>query len=252
MFPKDIAGYYESVNSSPTPSDYERYLSTSKLLSCQKNLEDLSTHDEMQFLIIHQTEELLLKLIAFTLGEINSYLVKKDTNRVISLFHRVHHTQRSLLSLIENLETMSPKEYLTIRLNLGNGSGRTSPGFKILIKMPESLWKNYSENYLIAPQLTIKDIYDTSYNHGDSYIVAEAMLEFDALCQRFFKYHFELIARTIGSQAKSLKGNDVQRLRHREDHQFFPELWEVRSEMTNLWGNEYGYTRNSIGDDKKE
>jgi tryptophan 2,3-dioxygenase len=30
-------------------------------------------------------------------------------------------------------------------------------------------------------------------------------------------------------------------------HKFFPELWEIRNEMTDKWGAEYGVKRDPIG-----
>jgi len=66
-----------------------------------------------------------MKLIAYTLLDIDEYLQQENTNRVITLFRRVHLAQRLMNEQLALLETMSPKEYQEIRKRLGNGSGRS-------------------------------------------------------------------------------------------------------------------------------
>jgi tryptophan 2,3-dioxygenase len=144
------------------------------------------------------------------------------------------------------LESMSPKEYQEIRLQLGNGSGQESPGFQTLLKMPQHLWKSFVDSYLEPKKLSIEKIYDTEYSHGNAYVVAEALLEFDELFQNFRYHHIQLIYRSIGMDAKSLKGRSVELLREGLNTRFFPELWEIRHQMTDKWGTEYGVVRDSV------
>ena len=135
---------------------------------------------------------------------------------------------------------MSPKEYQEIRLQLGNGSGQESPGFRTLLKMPPYLWESFARHYLEERDQTIEQIYNSNYSHNDAYVVAEALTEFDELFQSFRIHHLKLIYRTIGMEAKSLKGRSVELLQRGIQHRFFPELWNIRSTMTNSWGGEYG------------
>src|SRR5882724_12649823 len=95
--------------------DYEVYLSTKSLLSCQLDYDKLCNADEMQFQIVHQIEELWMKLMAYTLLDIDEYLQQENTNRVTTLFRRVHTIQRLMIQQIALLESMSPKEYQEIR-----------------------------------------------------------------------------------------------------------------------------------------
>lgn len=227
--------------------DYELYLSTKALLSCQTKLEELCNADELQFQIVHQAEELWMKLIAYTLLDIDEYVQQENTNRVITLFRRVHAAQRLMIQQIALLETMSPKEYQEIRKKLGNGSGQESPGFRVLLKMYQPLWNSFQEHYLVKHGLTVEKIYDSQYKHGDAYVVAEALAEFDELFQKFRYEHMQLIHRTIGFGAKSLKGRPVEILQEGMRHKCFPELWEIRSQMTDRWGAEYGVKRDPLG-----
>ncbi len=227
--------------------DYEIYLNTQTLLSCQKDFDDFCNQDELQFQIVHQSEELWMKLIAYTLLNIDEYIQDEKTNLVLTLFNRVHRIQRILIDQLPILETMSPKDYQEIRANLGNGSGQESPGFRTLMKMYKPLWQSFKTCYLDRHQLNLEQIYNTEYSHCDAYMVAESLAEYDELFQKFRYYHIQLIYRTIGMGANSLKGRSVELLREGMQSKFFPELWEIRHKMTNNWGKEYGQIRDSLG-----
>ncbi len=226
--------------------DYELYLNTPRLLTCQKEFKDFCNPDELQFQVVHQSEELWMKLLAYTLLDIDDYLQAANTNRVLTLFARVYKIQRLMTDQLALLETMSPKEYQEIRLQLGNGSGQESPGFRTLRKMYKPLWDSYKATYLDARGLTIEKIYDSEYKHDDAYVIAEALFEFDLQFHNFLYHHIKLIHRSIGLHAKSLKGRSVDILNQGLQTQFFPELWAIRSEMTDRWGAQYGVKRESL------
>ena len=238
--------FYSMMNGEGT-LDYEIYLNTKALLSCQKDFHELCNADELQFQIVHQAEEIWMKLIGYTLLDIDDYLQKEDTYRVLTLFRRVHIAERLMIEQMALLETMSPKEYQEIRLQLGNGSGQESPGFRTILRMHTPLWQSFKANYLDKHELSIEKIYDSEYMHGAAYAVAEAFAEFDELFQRFRAVHMQLIMRTIGLGAKSLKGRAVELLNEGLRVRFFPELWEMRSQMSDAWSEQHGMVRDSIG-----
>jgi tryptophan 2,3-dioxygenase len=233
----------------PSMLDYGIYLAVDRLLGCQKPLASLATPDELQFQIVHQVEELWMKLIAFTLGEIDGFMAAGEDFRVLTLFDRVHRTMRLMIDQLSLLETMSPFDYQAIRLQLGNGSGQESPGFQLLLTLPQHLWQRFTTTYLSPTGRSVADIYDLQYRHDAAYAVAEAMIEFDELFQKFRAHHLYLIHRSIGISAKSLKGRPVELLQAGARHRFFPELWDIRAAMTDAWGSEYGVKRPSIGGD---
>jgi len=239
------AYFYELMAGNGT-ADYEVYLNTPQILSAQKDYAELCNKDELQFQIVHQVEELWMKLAAYTLLDIDEYVQDRNTNRVITLFSRVHRIFTLMTEQLRLLETMSPKEYQEIRVNLGQGSGQESPGFQTLLKMPRPLWRSFVSAYLEPEGKTVANIYDFAYTHDDAYMVAEALAEFDELFQKFRYHHIQLIHRSIGMEAKSLKGRSVELLREGLKTRFFPELWRIRSQMTDAWGGEYGVVRDTI------
>src|SRR5256885_17124912 len=125
--------------------DYELYLNTKTLLSCQSKFEDLCNGDELQFQLVHQIEELWMKLIAYTLLDIDEFLQHENTNRVVTLFRRVHMAQRLMIRQVALLETMLPKEDQEIRKRLGDGSGREEAGFCVLLTLYQPVLDSFKE-----------------------------------------------------------------------------------------------------------
>ncbi|RKQ72047.1 tryptophan 2,3-dioxygenase [Litorimonas taeanensis] len=226
--------------------DYEIYLNTESLLSCQKEPEELCNPDELQFMIVHQVEELWMKLMATTLLDIDDEMQARNSFKALTLFRRVQLCQEMMTQQLVLLETMSPKDYQEIRLLLGNGSGQESPGFRVLLDMPTDLWQTFKAIYLEGGQRTLEQIYDSEYSHDDAYMIAEALAEFDEQFQKFRHSHMQLIYRSIGVAANSLKGRPVEILNTGLRQKFFPELWQVRADMTDRWGGTYGKVRTKL------
>lgn len=239
--------HYQEMMRGNGQLDYEIYLKTEQLLACQKDPEDLCNPDELQFMIVHQVEELWMKLMASTLLDINDHLRARHSLKALTLFRRVHICQEMMTSQLALLETMSPKDYQEIRLLLGNGSGQESPGFRVLLKMPKDIWTSYEAVYLEGGKRTLEQIFDSEYSHDEAYMIAEALAEFDEQFQKFRNAHMQLIYRSIGVAANSLKGRPVEILNEGLRQKFFPELWQVRADMTDRWGGTYGRKRDKLG-----
>jgi tryptophan 2,3-dioxygenase len=237
---------YQKIMRGDGKLDYEIYLNTESLLACQKEPDDLCNPDELQFMIVHQVEELWMKLMATTLLDIDEEMQRKNTLKALTLFRRVHICQEMMTQQLSLLETMSPKDYQEIRLLLGNGSGQESPGFRVLLKMPTDLWQTYTSVYLEDGNRTLEQIYDSEYSHDEAYMVAEALAEFDEQFQKFRNAHMQLIYRSIGVAANSLKGRPVEILNTGLKQKFFPDLWQVRADMTDRWGGTYGKVRDKL------
>src|SRR6201985_2018875 len=107
--------FYDQMSGEGT-LDYELYLNTKNLLNCQSKFEDLVNADELQFQIVHQVEELWMKLIAYTLLDIDEYMQAGNVHRVVTGFKRCSTMLRLMVMQFDLLETMSPKEYQEIRL----------------------------------------------------------------------------------------------------------------------------------------
>src|SRR5260370_40921168 len=109
-----------------------------------------------------------MKLIAYTLLDIDEYLQQENTNRVLTLFRRVHMVQRLMVQQVALLESMSTKEYQEIRKRLGNGSGQEPPGFGVLMKKNQPNWESFKENYVDKQGRSVEKTYDSEYTQGDA------------------------------------------------------------------------------------
>jgi len=239
--------FFYSIMHGDGTTDYELYLNTRTLFSCQKEFHELCNGDELQFQIIHQVQELLMKLIAYTLLDVLDGLNEGQAQRVLSLFKRIHRLQEQMIRLFSILDTMSPKEYQEIRVGLGNGSGQESPGFRTLVKLGPRLWETFKSRYVDGRGLSLRQIYELDYSHDDPYVIAEALADYDDLFQKFRYHHLQHIKRSIGLGSKSLKGRPVELLEAGLAHPFFPELWEIRNRMTDEWAQRHGEVRKSLG-----
>jgi tryptophan 2,3-dioxygenase len=126
-------------------SDYERYLHTDELLALQKSPEELLHKDEMTFLVVHQSSELLMKGAAFELGRALEALERADYGNATRLIRRAISLLDPTIGLLHILETISPCDYHVIRGGLGHGSGLDSPGFLSLLHVGPRLGQAFHE-----------------------------------------------------------------------------------------------------------
>ncbi len=111
---------------------YGGYLQLDTLLAAQKPLSKPAHHDEMLFIIQHQTSELWLKLIAHELCAALEHLRGDDVNPCLKILARVKQIQRQLFEQWAVLETLTPTEYAQFRDVLGPASGFQSLQYRLV------------------------------------------------------------------------------------------------------------------------
>ncbi|MCA9472830.1 MAG: tryptophan 2,3-dioxygenase family protein [Nitrospirales bacterium] len=102
---------------------YAGYLHLDQLLTAQQTLSDPPHHDEMLFIIQHQTSELWMKLILHELQAALIHIQHNRFNPCFKILARVKQIQRQLFEQWAVLETLTPNEYAAFRNSLGNASG---------------------------------------------------------------------------------------------------------------------------------
>lgn len=103
--------------------DYATYLGLEELLAAQRPLSDPPHHDEMLFIVQHQTTELWFKLMLHELRAAIEFVRRDDLESSFKILARVKHIQTQLLSQWSVLETLTPTEYAQFRYALGPASG---------------------------------------------------------------------------------------------------------------------------------
>jgi tryptophan 2,3-dioxygenase len=102
---------------------YGRYLELDRILDAQHPQSDPAHHDEMLFIIQHQTSELWLKLVLHELRESRRLLDEDDLGKALKCLARVKAIQRTLTEQWSVLSTLTPREYSQFRGTLGSSSG---------------------------------------------------------------------------------------------------------------------------------
>lgn len=111
-----------------TPVTYASYLRLAPVLSAQEARS--GRHDEMLFIIIHQTTELWLKQILHELSAAQAWLSDADVEPALKALARVSRIQTLITQSWDILATLTPPDYLTFRDQLGSGSGFQSCQFR--------------------------------------------------------------------------------------------------------------------------
>lgn len=216
-------------------TDYELYIRTEELLALQKPADALTCHDEMMFQVVHQASELWMKLIEHEVAFFIELLDGDQLARAVTTLGRIARIHRLLVQQLEILDTLAPKDYMTIRTGLGRGSGQESPGFRTLLRLPgETIWPAF-ERFLERRGRTLRAIYEQPHEHHDVFQLAEGLVDYDQLLQLWRQRHLLLVYRIIGAGTPSLKGKPSEILAKGLKQRFFPKLWDVRDELFAEW-----------------
>jgi tryptophan 2,3-dioxygenase len=109
---------------------YGDYLSLDAILTAQKPLSD--AHDEMLFIIQHQTSELWMRLAVHELNAARDCLLAGDSRQAFKMLARVARIFEQLNSAWDVLRTMTPSDYTHFRDSLGQSSGFQSYQYRLI------------------------------------------------------------------------------------------------------------------------
>ncbi len=202
--------------------DYGSYLGLDKLLTAQKlrseDLQETPAHDEMLFIITHQSYELWFKQI---IHELESVITMFKTKRVdeknlgtsIARLERVSEIQGLLLDHLSIMETMTPLDFLDFRNYLFPASGFQSFQFRKienLLGLHEKDRLTYGNYHYSSPfseeqraeLLGVKE-------KGNLFDVVEDWLERTPFLQfkdfKFLEYYREAVERMIAKEQEAIK-----------------------------------------------
>jgi tryptophan 2,3-dioxygenase len=214
-------------------SDYERYLRTDALLSLQKGADEWVHRDELLFQTVHQSSELWLKLAWNEVEEAGKLVAADDLPPANRLLRRAVVCLRIVTDALDMLEHMSPWEYTEVRKVLGHGSGFDSPGFRELRRVAKPL----GEAFHAARErggLSLIEVYTRGREFDELYNLAELLIELDERVTVWRVRHFKVVQRTIGADVIGTQGTPVEVMGRLIHHSFYPELWAVRNDLTQM------------------
>ncbi len=109
---------------------YSSYLDLGRILEAQHPAS--GAHDELLFIIVHQTSELWLKLCLHELTGARASVEADDLRPAFKMLSRVARAQEQLIQSWDTLSTMTPHDYSAVRPHLGGSSGFQSPQYRMM------------------------------------------------------------------------------------------------------------------------
>ncbi|MET0854359.1 MAG: tryptophan 2,3-dioxygenase family protein [Microterricola sp.] len=168
---------------------YGGYLQLDTLLSAQLPVSVPEHHDELLFIVQHQTTELWLKLVLHELASARDLLRADELAPALKRIARVKHIQRTLTEQWSVLATLTPTEYAEFRGFLGNSSGFQSWQYRAVEfvlgnknrRMLSVFESDAAASALLGELLEAPSIYDEflRYLHRAGHAVPQAVLERD-------------------------------------------------------------------------
>jgi tryptophan 2,3-dioxygenase len=214
-------------------SDYERYLRTDALLALQKGAGEWVHRDELLFQTVHQSSELWLKLAWNEVEEAGALTKTGDIQAANRLLRRAVDCLKIVTDALDMLEHMSPWEYTEVRKVLGHGSGFDSPGFREMRRVAKPLGEAFHGARERAG-LSLIEVYTRGREFDDLYNLAELLIELDERITVWRVRHFKVVQRTIGADVIGTQGTPVEVMGRLIHNSFYPELWAVRNDLTQM------------------
>jgi tryptophan 2,3-dioxygenase len=179
---------------------YGAYLHLDQLLGAQHPVSRPVHHDELLFIVQHQTSELWLKLVLHELRAVQARLAADDLRPALKGLARVKHIQRTLTDQWAVLATLTPSEYAEFRGALGTSSGFQSDQYRavefVLGNKNAAMLQLFADDDRAREQLA-------------------DLLERPSVYDEFLRY----LARAGHDVPRSVLDRDV-----RQPHRFTPEL----------------------------
>lgn len=253
------------MTATPAGMTYAEYLKLDTLLSAQHPISEL--HDEMLFVIIHQTKELWLKQMLHEVSFACRLVSEDKFAEAYKALSRVSRIWTVMTLSWDVLATLTPVDYSAFRDVLGTSSGFQSAQFRELeyrlgIKDPRfldfyeggsegharlekaladpSLWDEANRaltraGFSIEGEGELKASWLEIYRHPDDYFglyqLAEKLVDLDDSLAAWRHKHMLTVERIIGMKVGTGGSAGAAYLASTLSKRAFPELWALRTEL---------------------
>ena len=234
---------------------YSSYLHLPELLQLQGGLTE--AHDELLFIVVHQVYELWFKVLIHELEAVRSAIESDNLRAARHYLARVKVIEALLVEQVEVLETMAPQDFLTFRSELAPASGFQSAQFReieflsglkdagyikaldgetdararLQQRLDEPSLLDVFSALLNRRGVTVGDLYRQGGRDPELLELAEALLDHDEGFRIWRLRHVQMVERQIGDKPGTGGSTGVRYLQSTLNKRFFPELWEVRSQL---------------------
>lgn len=255
------------MTATPAGMTYADYLKLEQLLGAQHPLSPL--HDEMLFIIIHQTKELWMKQMLHEVRYAVALVAADSFAPAYKALSRVSRIQSVMTLSWDVLATLTPVDYLKFRDVLGTSSGFQSAQFRELeyrlgLKDPAFL-QHYPEGtderarlHAALEEESLRDaaiaalkragfvvgdgteealaeawleVYRDADRWFELYQLAEKLVDLDDALAMWRHKHVLTVERIIGHKRGTGGSSGASYLRSTLDKRVFPELWSLRTAL---------------------
>ena len=217
------------------PLSYVSYLKVDELLSLQEPKSEGPEHDELLFIIIHQTYELWFKQILHELGRVRALLREGELHPSLGTLRRVRTILKTLVGQVDILETMTPLEFNAFRDRLESSSGFQSYQFRQFeaVFARPGIWDDVLELLRAHGCLgsgSVQDSLLAVYRaRPDVSLLLEELVDIDEGIQEWRYRHLKMVERTIGNKMGTGGSSGAGYLQSTLFKPVFPDLWEIRA-----------------------
>jgi len=249
------------------PLSYNKYLKIPELISLQETLSDPKSHDELLFIVIHQTYELWFKQI---LHEIDATILWLGESRAFRANHSLRSVvgiEKVLITQIHILESMAQIGFLEFRDRLNPASGFQSMQFRELEFVSgakdENLLKTFADDEFATKRLSERfeqpsladafwkllgksgfkvetidervestvEILTNPEKYAEFFHMQDLLVEHDENIALWRYHHVLMVERMMGMKRGTGGSEGANYLRTTLSKRFFPELWEARTHL---------------------
>jgi len=246
---------------------YNEYLRVRELLELQSTLSKPVSHDELLFIVIHQTYELWFKQILHEVDATIGWMNEGRCFRVNHSLRAVVAIEKILVTQIHILETMAQIGFLEFRDKLNPASGFQSMQFRELEfvsgQKSEKILENFRNDDFAYKRLkgrfdepgldqafwsllgrndfkvethedriaSIVEILTHPEKHADFFIMQDLLIEHDSNISLWRYHHVLMVERMLGMKRGTGGSEGVGYLMTTLTKKFFPELWEARTHL---------------------
>jgi tryptophan 2,3-dioxygenase len=217
------------------PLSYVSYLKINELLALQEPKSDGPEHDELLFIVIHQTYELWFKQILHELDRARRLLREGSLHPALGTLRRVRTIMKTLVGQVDILETMTPLEFNAFRARLESSSGFQSYQFREFeaVFARPGIWDDVvallgAHGCLVSADIeeSLLSVYRT---RPDVSLLLEELVDIDEGLQEWRYRHVKMVERTIGNSRGTGGSSGAGYLKSTLFNPVFPELWAIRS-----------------------
>jgi tryptophan 2,3-dioxygenase len=246
---------------------YGDYLKLDQLLSAQQPLSKL--HDEMLFIVIHQTKELWMKEMLHELGLAIGLIGEDRFAEAYKAMARVSRIQAVMTLSWDVLSTLTPVDYLAFRDVLGTSSGFQSAQFReiefrlglknrafleqhaegstertrLQAALDQPSLREAATSALERAGFDVGDrssealaaawlqVYRDAERWFELYELAEKLIDIDDALASWRHKHVLTVERIIGNKRGTGGSAGAPYLRSTLEKRVFPELWDLRTDL---------------------